>query len=122
MTGKEYYPDMKKSEKDVAKYLNKLGIDWYYEYPVFIYDDKDRPRVWTPDFYLPQLKVHLEVCGSDKFDYKYREKLYQDNDVSTIFIHHYKERSEWQKWLRTQLWELEEKRHKKIVDIVKKLL
>ena len=52
------------SEKEVAKHLDKLGINWVYENPVFVYDDEGRPRVWTPDFYLPELGIYIEVCGN----------------------------------------------------------
>ena len=59
---------MTKAEKDVSEHLNKLKIPWIYQHPIFVYDEKNRPRVWTPDFYLPELKIHIEVCGSQNFD------------------------------------------------------
>ena len=84
MPGKEFYNDMKKSEIIVAKYLNDLDFDWFYEQPIFVYDEKKRPRVWAPDFYLPGFQVYLEVCGSKDFEksYKYREKIYKKNGGS----------------------------------------
>ena len=53
------YGDMTGAEKEVAEYLKELGIWWVYEFPVFVYDDKGRPRVWAPDFYLPKLGMHV---------------------------------------------------------------
>jgi hypothetical protein len=44
------YADMEDSEKEVAEYLKQLRIYWIYESPIFVYDEKQRPRVWTPDF------------------------------------------------------------------------
>jgi len=35
---------------------------------VFVWDGDGRPRVWTPDFYLTQFGIYLEVCGSKEFD------------------------------------------------------
>ena len=67
MTGKVYYTDMEKSELAVAKYLNEMDFDWNYETPVFVFDEKNRPRVWTPDFYLPAFQMYIEVCGSKDF-------------------------------------------------------
>ena len=107
---------------EVAKYLNKLNFDWYYQHPVFLYDEKKRPRVWTPDFYLPELKVHIEVCGSKDFYYDYRDKIFQKNDVSVIFLHTYKKNEEWQSWFRKQIFEIEDNRHTKIMSNMKKLL
>ena len=60
MPGKEFYKDMEKSEILVAKHLNKLGFEWHYEHPVFLFDEKKRPRVWTPDFYIPSLNLYIE--------------------------------------------------------------
>ena len=37
------YDDMKVSERQVADYLKELGLFWFYESPIFIYDEKDRP-------------------------------------------------------------------------------
>lgn len=59
------YADMEESEKIVAHFLRELNIWWIYESPVFVYDEKERPRVWTPDFYLPKLGMYVEVCGSE---------------------------------------------------------
>jgi hypothetical protein len=61
--------EMSASEENVSDYLTELGLHWIYQYPVFIYDEKRRPRVWTPDFYLPELGIYIEVCGSERFNY-----------------------------------------------------
>ena len=79
------YTDMTHSENQVAEFLKELDLWWVYEFLVFVHDEKKRPRVWTKDFYLPELKLHLEICGSKNFDYSYRDKIYQNNDVSVIF-------------------------------------
>jgi len=122
MLGGEFYKNMKKFEKDVANYLNKIELDWYYEHPVFLFDEKRRPRVWTPDFYLPKLKVHIEVCGSKDFDYDYRNEIYIKNNISVIFIHHYKSKNEWQKWFGMRIMEIEEERHNDVMKTVKRLM
>lgn len=41
---------MTRAEKEVANVLKKLGIFWFYEQPVFVWDENKRPRVWAPDF------------------------------------------------------------------------
>lgn len=109
--GNEFvYKDMRKSEKEVADYLQKLNIWWNFEQPIYVSDDKERPRVWTPDFYLPELGIYIEVCGSKDFDYEYRESIYKKNKIPIIFIHKYKTKEEWQKFLRKSIEELHQKR------------
>lgn len=60
------YADMEDSEKQVAELLKMLDLWWWYEFPVFIYDEKKRPRVWTPDFYILQRKEEMEELFSEK--------------------------------------------------------
>ena len=43
------YDKMTNAEKEVAQLLKELGIQWTYEQPLFIWDENNRPRVWTPD-------------------------------------------------------------------------
>lgn len=102
--------------------LNKWDFDWCYEHPVFLFDDKNRPRVWTPDFYLPALQMYLEVCGSSDFDYDYRMKIYLENDVSVVFLHLYDDYEVWQKHLRDSILEIEEDRHNTVMKYLKKIL
>ncbi len=122
MPGKEFYNDMHKSEIVVAGYLNEMGLDWYYQQPVFLYDEKKRPRVWIPDFYLPALNLYLEVCGSDKFDYVYREEIYKRNDIPIVFLHLWKDKKDWRNWLKKSILEIEETRHNRVMELVKKLV
>ena len=122
MPGKEYYHDMKKNEQIVAKYLKDMGFEWHYEHPVFVYDEKERPRVWTPDFYIPNLQLYVEVCGSQTYDYSYREKILQKNQIPIVFLPLWKENDEWQTILKKRIFEIEKKRHNKTMVLIDKFL
>jgi len=113
------YADMEDSERQVADYLRELDLWWWYEYPVFVYDEKKRPRVWTPDFYIPKLGMYVEVCGSKDFNYEYREKIYKKNGYYVIFVHFYKERRKWKNYLVKRIEEIEEKRHEEVMKMIK---
>ena len=112
------YTDMEDSERQVAELLKSLDLWWWYEFPVFIYDEKKRPRVWTPDFYIPKLGMYIEVCGSADFDYKYREKMYKKNGYHVIFVHLYKEKKKWKNFLVKRIMEIEEKRHSEVMKML----
>jgi len=122
MADTNLFKDMTSAEQEVATYLDRLGLKWYFQHPIFLYDERNRPRVWTPDFFLPHLKIHIEVCGSKEFDYEYREQIYKSNEVSIIFIHQFKDKKEWQSWLRKEILEIEDARHGKVMQIVKKII
>jgi len=112
------YPDMTASEKEVAEYLKELGLTYMFESPIFLYDEKGRPRVWTPDFYIPKLGMHIEVCGSEKYDYEYRDRTYQNNGHHVIFIHAYKQEKQWKKFLLKKIMEIEEQRHDEVMKMI----
>lgn len=115
------YADMKRSERQVASVLKELGVRWIYEFPVFVYDEKSRPRVWTPDFYLPELGMYIEVCGSPKFNYKYRETIYENNGYHVIFVHFYKQRQKWKTYLVNRIKEIERQRHEQVTKMIQSL-
>ena len=115
------YADMEDSEKQVADYLRELDLWWIYEFPVFVYDEKKRPRVWTPDFYIPKLGMYIEVCGSEKFDYEYREKIYKKNGYPVIFVHFYKKEEKWKNYLIARIGEIEEKRHDEVMKMLRQI-
>lgn len=105
------YPNMMRSEKQVAEFLSELNLPWIFELPVFVYDNRKRPRVWTPDFFIPKLGIYIEVCGSKTFNYDYREKICRNNGVNVIFLHFYKKESYWRKFLFKRIKEVEDQRH-----------
>jgi hypothetical protein len=109
------YFGMKESENQVADFLKELNLWWRYEFPVFVFDEKERPRVWAPDFFIPKLGIYIEVCGSKNFDYKYREKIYKKNRINVIFVHFYKNRTKWKNFLVKRIKEIEEKRHREVM-------
>jgi len=90
-------------KKKVADVLKKLKIKWSFEQPVFIWDENKRPRVWTPDFYLIDFGIYLEVCGSEKFDYGYRKNIFNRNGYQVIFLHLFKKSNLWMKHLLNYL-------------------
>lgn len=105
-----------KTEQRVASFLDGLGLFYHFEHPVFIVDDKNRPRIWAPDFFLPELGVYLEVCGSEDFDYEYRKKIYASNKIQVVFIHAFKKKL-WCDFLLRQLKEIQLKRDEIIISI-----
>lgn len=121
------YADMRSAETRVAYYLEELGLQWIYESPVFVYDEKNRPRVWTPAFYIPKLGIYIEVCGWGKhINYEYKQKIYRKNGFHVIFVHFYKERKEWKRkrwknYIAKRMTEIEEKRHDEVMKMLHSL-
>jgi len=111
---------MTRSEKEVADFLKNLGIHWSYEHPIFVLDENQRPRLWTPDFYLISFGVYVEVCGSSSFDYDYRRKILDKNGHKVIFLHLYKESKMWMNHLMRYLEKITDYRTHRLSVILKK--
>ncbi len=109
---------MTETERKVAEYLNELNLSWVYEAPVFLYDNEDRPRVWTPDFYLPSLGMHIEVWNTEEKSPEYREKAYKKNGYHVIFVHAFKEETEWKNFLISRITSIEQKRHSEVMNML----
>ena len=114
------YEDMTETEKQVALYLQDLGFWWVYESPVFVYDDKNRPRVWTPDFYLPTLGMYVEVWGSEYKSHAYREEVYKKNGYHVVFVHCFGAKK-WRDFLVKRIMAIEDARHSEIMKMFRTL-
>ena len=91
----EDWSKMTPVERDVAGYLDELGISYEFEYPVFVKDERGRPRLWTPDFYLIDIKIYIEICESESFDLEYNKKIYAENKIDIIFLPLFKKDLMW---------------------------
>lgn len=120
MLKESIYDRMTFAEKEVANVLKKLGIQWSYEQPVFVWDEQRRPRVWAPDFYLLHFGIYVEVCGSEEFNYEYRRKILARNGYQVIFLHLYKESQTWKNHLFKYLQIFSNNRSKKLKEILSK--
>ena len=112
------YIGMTETEIEVAEFLNELKLYWVYESPVFVYDTENRPRVWTPDFYLPTLGMHIEVWNSENKTHEYRDKVYKQNGYHVIFVHVYEEKEHWKNFLVNRITAIEQKRHAEVMDML----
>ncbi|MBN2458652.1 hypothetical protein JXB28_00045 [Candidatus Woesearchaeota archaeon] len=87
------------AEKRVENFLNELGLKNIYESPIFIEDDKKRPRLWSPDFFLPELGIYIEVCGAQRRAYKYRRQIYEANKIPVIFVKTFYSEKSWKEYI-----------------------
>ncbi len=110
------YEGMTPTEIEVAEFLNELKLFWTFESPVFVYDKENRPRVWTPDFYLPSLGMHVEVWNSEIESHDYRETVYKKNGYHVIFVHSFKDN--WKNFLVSRITAIELKRHSEVMDML----
>lgn len=100
------------AEINVKNYLKEREIKFTYNFPVALYDEQAKLRIWYPDFYLPSLGIYLEVCGTEKDSLeKYRRKcVYEENEIPVHFIHYYKAESSWKGYFESEIQRIENNR------------
>jgi hypothetical protein len=102
---------MTNAESIVADFLKEIDIWWEFERPVFVLDEAKRPRVWSPDYYLPELGIYVEVASSgNEKSYQYRQTIYIQNKIPIIFVNPY-DRSDWRKLLIDGITEIHQHRY-----------
>jgi hypothetical protein len=114
MRAQSVYDDMSEAERMVAAYINQLGFWWTYEQPVYVTAEKDRPRIFCPDFYIADVGVYVEVIGNKYLsDYNRRQEIYLRNQIPIIFIE--VNRYNWQDELRAEIYNIHQQRWEKIL-------
>jgi len=108
------YESMSQAELLVCDFLKSKRIFWTYEQPVFLSDDNNRPRIFCPDFYLPELGIYIEVIGNPNLnDYERRENIYEKNNIAIIFITLFNNKS-WERDLLNEINEIHNRRYEKL--------
>jgi hypothetical protein len=105
------------SEKKVAEMLKNMGSRWTFEQSVFIWDENNRPRVWTPDFFIIHFGIYVEICGSEVFDYEYRRGIFYKNGYRVIIVHCYKNEGIWKHHLLSYLYIFTKERNQELQKI-----
>jgi len=113
------YDKMTNAEQLVADFLKQNRIRWEFERPVVLLDDADRVRIWSPDYYLPELGVYVEVAASgNSTSYEYRATVYNKNKIPVVFVNPYKQ-NDWEQWVITCLNSIHQDRWEIIKSIKK---
>lgn len=82
-------------ERAIAKILKRYNIDFVYEYPLLIKEQKEgdgeKLRIWYPDFWLPKYSIVIEYWGMNTEAYKRGKeaklKAYKELDIDYISVY-----------------------------------
>ena len=108
------YDNMSNAELEVCNFFKELKIFWTYEQPVFLSDYGNRPRIFVPDFYLPELGVYVEVIGNPKLnDYNRRWEIYMKNNIPIILTLPFNDKN-WKSKLFDEIVNIHQLRYEKI--------
>ena len=79
-----------RGEIQIARLLNRHGIRFLYEHPLAVVD-REKVRIWYPDFQLPEYGIIMEYfgfMGKDSYDEQVRHKMdvYGNMGIEGVFL------------------------------------
>jgi len=103
LTASRQGPFKSAGERRIAEILDASGIRYDYERPLLVLD-RGQPRIWYPDFYLPELAVYLEYFGivaDEGYDRRTRHKkaVYEAMELDVIAIYPATFRTDWRGYI-----------------------
>ena len=98
-------PDPFKSEGErrIAAYLDSCAVRYQYEQGVLV-QDGGKPKIWHPDFYLPEFAVYLEyfgLAGNREYDLGVKRKIgiYRDMGMDVVPVYPWTFCDDWQGYI-----------------------
>jgi len=88
-----------KAEVQIARLLDREGIAFRYEHPLAVID-RERTRIWYPDFTLPEYGMIIEYFGmNDDPGYRKRAEhkmqVYRETGIKGVFLTEESFRGDW---------------------------
>ena len=107
-------------ERRIAYFLEDNSIRYQYESGVLINSD-NKPRIWYPDFHLPEFGTYLEYYGlAGKQDYdkgiKTKETVYSKMGLDVIPVYPWMFAEDWQGYIMKELKNVTVQRYRKLMN------
>lgn len=85
---------MTKGERAIQKVLDECNIQYIYEYPLLIQEEregKSYQRIWYPDFWLSEFGIVIEFFGMNNNNYKegieHKKQTYKKLHIDLIPVY-----------------------------------
>lgn len=109
-------------ERKIAYFLENNNIKYRYESGVLIYQEENKPRIWYPDFTLPEFSTYIEyygMVGNPDYDrgIKAKEKAYCDMGLSVIPVYPKMFNKNWQGYILNEIKRKVQRQYNKISSI-----
>jgi hypothetical protein len=102
-------PKFKSSgERRIAYFLDDNSIRYQYESGVLVNSVEQKPRIWYPDFYLPEFGTYIEyygLAGQKNYDrgIKAKQSVYSKMGMAVISVYPWMFAENWQKYIVKEL-------------------
>ena len=97
-----------KGERRIAYFLDINSIKYQYEPGILVNSGEEKPRIWYPDFYLPEFGSYIEyygLVGQENYEkgIKTKERTYSEMGVDIISIYPWMFAENWQDYIMKEL-------------------
>ena len=111
-------PFKSRGERKIAGFLKENDIKYQYESGVLIYQNKDQPRIWYPDFNLPEFSTYIEyygMVGNPDYDrgIKVKETAYAQMGLYVIPVYPHMFSKNWQGYIMKEIKRTIQKKYNK---------
>ena len=102
---KESYGNFKsEGERRIASFLKGNSIKYRYEPALAVNSEQGKPRIWYPDFYLPEFKTYIEyygMAGKPCYDQgiKQKENVYSKMGLDVVSVYPWMFKEDWKGYL-----------------------
>ena len=116
----EYSIFRSEGERRIAEFLGNNSIQYRYEPGILISTENEKPRIWYPDFHLPEFAAYIEyfgLVGRQQYDngIKRKEAQYAKSGVSVIPVYPWTFTGKWQQYIMTELEQITTNRLKALM-------
>ena len=114
------HPNLKsEGERRIAYFLKNNSIKYQYE-PALLINSDNKPRIWYPDFYLPEFAAYIEyfgLVGNQNYDdgIKRKETLYSKERLAVIPVYPWTFNENWEGYIMNELERITTHRYKSLM-------
>ena len=107
-------------ERRIAYFLEDNSIKYQYE-PALLINSDQKPRIWYPDFYLPEFGAYIEyfgLVGRESYDrgVRTKETVYSNEGLSVIPVYPWTFTENWQEYIMKELEHITIRRYQNLMD------
>ena len=95
-------------ERRIAYFLDDNSIKYQYESGILVQSTEKKPRIWYPDFYLPEFGAYIEyygLAGGKNYDrgIKAKQSVYSKMGMAVISVYPWMFAENWQRYIIKEL-------------------
>jgi len=118
--GSENQTFKSRGESRIAYFLDNNSIKYRYETGVLINSFQDKPRIWYPDFHLPEFGTYIEyfgLAGNPEYDkgIKTKEEIYTKMGLDIIPVYPWMFEENWKGYIMRELKNVTVQRYRKLI-------